>query len=264
MMQEDNNSILVETIVNEQKKKIIKKRVNHECLLKYYTEDINIIEIATDEVGRGPLFGRVYAAAVILPKDGDFIHLLMKDSKKFTSQKKIQEVSDYIKENAIAWHIHYEDEKTIDNINILQASQQAMRVCIIKLIQKVSDSFTNANEKLPIKLLIDGDYFNPLLFFNKSSQKMENINFECIKGGDNKYSSIAAASIIAKVARDKYIKDLCVEYPYLIERYSLDSNKGYGSKKHIDGIKKYGITEWHRKTFGICKSTFIKVDKVDK
>ena len=87
---------------------------------------------------------------------------------------------------------------------------------------------------------------------------MENINFECIKGGDNKYSSIAAASIIAKVARDKYIKDLCVEYPYLIERYSLDSNKGYGSKKHIDGIKKYGITEWHRKTFGICKSTFIK------
>ena len=70
---------------------------------------------------------------------------------------------------------------------------------------------------------------------------------------ESKYSSIAAASILAKVERDKYIDDLCEENPYLIERYSLNSNKGYGSKKHIDGIKKYGITEWHRKSFGICK-----------
>jgi ribonuclease HII len=74
-----------------------------------------------------------------------------------------------------------------------------------------------------------------------------------IEGGDNKYTSIAAASILAKVERDKYIEELCVENPELIELYGIDSNKGYGSKKHMDGIKKYGITKWHRKTFGICK-----------
>ena len=72
-------------------------------------------------------------------------------------------------------------------------------------------------------------------------------------GGDNKYTSIAAASILAKVSRDKYIEELCIQNPELIERYSIDSNKGYGSKKHMEGIKKYGITKWHRKTFGICK-----------
>ena len=75
-----------------------------------------------------------------------------------------------------------------------------------------------------------------------------------IKGGDNKYASIAAASILAKVERDLYIEELCVAHPTLNERYDIASNKGYGTKPHMDGIEKYGITEWHRKTFGICKS----------
>ena len=74
-----------------------------------------------------------------------------------------------------------------------------------------------------------------------------------IEGGDNKYTSIAAASILAKVERDKYIEELCISNPELIEYYGIDSNKGYGSKKHMDGIKQHGITKWHRKTFGICK-----------
>jgi ribonuclease HII len=74
-----------------------------------------------------------------------------------------------------------------------------------------------------------------------------------IEGGDNKYTSIAAASILAKVERDSYIEELCIQNPELIEHYGIDSNKGYGSKKHMDGIKQYGITKWHRKTFGICK-----------
>jgi ribonuclease HII len=74
-----------------------------------------------------------------------------------------------------------------------------------------------------------------------------------IEGGDNKYTSIAAASILAKTERDKYIEELCKENPELVERYDINSNKGYGSKKHMDGIKQYGITKWHRKTFGICK-----------
>lgn len=74
-----------------------------------------------------------------------------------------------------------------------------------------------------------------------------------IEGGDNKYTSIAAASILAKVARDEYIQELCKENPELNEKYDIENNKGYGTKKHLDGIMKFGITEWHRKTFGICK-----------
>ena len=231
----------------------IKKQIN--ILNKYSDKDIKY-EIGVDEVGRGPLFGRVYASAVILPKDDNFDFSRMKDSKKFTSNKKIQEVSDYIKENAIAWSVQYEDENTIDNINILQASQLAMHNCINKIIQKYkyeiyNDTDDNANS---VKLLIDGNYFKPFMIINPIKNILDSVNYECIEGGDNKYCSIAAASILAKVERDKYILELCEKYPYLVERYSLDTNKGYGSKKHREGIEKYGITEWHRKTFGICRN----------
>ena len=82
---------------------------------------------------------------------------------------------------------------------------------------------------------------------------IENFKYTCIEGGDNKYSAIAAASILAKVSRDAYIDELCQENPYLVDKYGIDSNKGYGAKKHLDGIRQHGITEWHRKTFGICK-----------
>ena len=75
----------------------------------------------------------------------------------------------------------------------------------------------------------------------------------CVKGGDNKYTCIAAASILAKYSRDEYIKVLCEEHPYLIERYNLLKNKGYGATKHMEGIKTHGITEWHRKSFAPCK-----------
>jgi ribonuclease HII len=94
--------------------------------------------------------------------------------------------------------------------------------------------------------LVDGNYFNPFT-------EVETIKYKMIEGGDNKYTSIAAASILAKTERDKYIEELCKENPELVERYDINSNKGYGSKKHMDGIKQYGITKWHRKTFGICK-----------
>jgi ribonuclease HII len=89
---------------------------------------------------------------------------------------------------------------------------------------------------------------------NKNTNKIESIRHTCIEGGDNKYVAIAAASILAKVERDKYIEELCLKYPELIEHYSIDNNKGYGAKKHIEGIKQYGITLWHRKSFGICKN----------
>jgi ribonuclease HII len=124
----------------------------------------------------------------------------------------------------------------------------------IKKDNSIDDnSIDNNNYKF--QLLIDGNYFNPVKII--SSNKIEFIPHVCIEGGDNKYTSIAAASILAKVSRDNYIDELVKENPELIEKYGIDSNKGYGAKKHIDGIKQNGITKWHRKTFGICKNYFI-------
>jgi ribonuclease HII len=223
-----------------------KKRIVQQPLKTYFNEDINIIECGIDEAGRGPMFGRVYAGLAILPKDDTFDHSLMKDSKKFHSKKKIEQVAEYIKEHAIAWAVEYEDEQTIDDINILQATQSAMHKCIKTILKKLE----NIDNML---LLVDGNYFKPYSILNSSKTKLEYIKYQMIEGGDNKYTSIAAASILAKVERDKYIEELCSLNPELIERYAIDSNKGYGSKKHMDGIKQYGITKWHRKTFGICK-----------
>jgi len=227
------------------------KVVDTTCLLKkFYHSDLNIVEIGADEAGRGPMFGRVYSGAVVLPKDDSFDHYKMKDSKKFTSKnpKKIQEVADYIKTHAIAWAVEYEDECVIDEINILQATQSAMHKAIRSVMKQIKDLDTNN-----LFLLIDGNYFKQLTVFNKSNNRIENAKFETVEGGDNKFTSIAAASILAKVERDKYIEELCLENPELVEKYGIDSNTGYGSKIHMDGIKKYGITKWHRRTFGLCK-----------
>jgi ribonuclease HII len=234
---------------------ILKKtRVKKEVvpLQKYYLEDPSIIEIGVDEVGRGPMFGRVYTAAVILPKDDSFNHAIIKDSKKFTSKKKITEVAEYIRENALGWFISYEDETTIDTINILQATQKSMHASILGIKKQYTNA--NPNSSTKFQLLIDGNYFNPMTVMNKQRGIIEVESHVCIEGGDDKYTCIAAASILAKVARDEYIDELCKMYPELIEKYGIDSNKGYGSKKHMDGILEHGITIWHRRTFGICKN----------
>ena len=224
---------------NEKKKKNI--------LQTYYDINPDVFEIGVDEVGRGPLFGRVYTAAVILSKDNSFDHSKMKDSKLFHSKKKIAEVAEYIKQNAIAWSITFEDEKVIDNINILQATQKSMHKSILNTIQI---NYLNHKQKQDYHLLIDGNYFKAI---KMNPEYINNYNISCIEQGDNKFTAIAAASILAKVERDKYIEELCKENPELVEKYGIDSNKGYGSKKHLDGIKQNGITIWHRRTFGICK-----------
>lgn len=236
---------IIKEIIKEKRKRIVQPP-----LKKYFDEDISIIECGIDEAGRGPMFGRVYAGLVVLPKDDSFDHLQMKDSKKFHSKNKkiIEQVAEYIKANAIAWAVEYEDEQTIDEINILQATQSAMHKCIKTVLTKIPELQIEN-----ILLLVDGNYFKPYTVLNKTKTKMETIRYQMIEGGDNKYTSIAAASILAKVARDTYINDLCALNPELIEHYGIDSNKGYGSKKHMDGIKQHGITKWHRKTFGICK-----------
>jgi ribonuclease HII len=230
----------------------VKKQRNVQKPLKQaFDQDTTIIEIGIDEAGRGPMFGRVYAGVAVLPKDDSFDHSQMKDSKKFHSKKKIEQVADYIKQNAIAWAVAYEDEQTIDDINILQATQSAMHKGVKNVLSQLSQ-LTDINYD-KILLLVDGNYFKPFTILNKNKTKLETIKYQMIEGGDNKYTAIAAASILAKVERDSYIDKLCEENPELIEHYGIDSNKGYGSKKHMDGIKQHGITKWHRKTFGICK-----------
>ena len=202
-------------------------------------EDPALLEIGVDEVGRGSLLGRVYTGAVILPPpSSDFDFGKMKDSKKFHSSKKIQETAQYIRENAVAWTVTYRDETRIDEINILQATQESMH-------ESIQEILTLMPQCGNFHLLIDGNYFKP--FLNPP------IQHTCLEGGDNAYCSIAAASILAKVARDQYIMDLCKEHPDLQEKYNLESNKGYGTKKHREGILTHGITKWHRKTFGCCK-----------
>tara|TARA_A100001388_G_C28737608_1_gene485021 strand:+ start:461 stop:1123 length:663 start_codon:yes stop_codon:yes gene_type:complete len=211
-------------------------------LKKNLTDNENIIEIGVDEAGRGPMLGRVYSAAVILPKDDNFKHELMKDSKKFSSEKKINEVANYIKNNAIMWNVSYCSEEEIDNVNIRNATHNTMHKSIRDLID-VDKQY---------HLLIDGNDFKPFTIFNNIN--LIQIPHTCIKSGDNTYTSIAAASILAKVERDKYIHDLCNENPDLDEKYSISKNKGYGTKEHMDGIMKYGISKFHRKTFGICRN----------
>jgi ribonuclease HII len=237
--------------------KVLKEKTKN-ILKSCHNQDEKVFEIGVDEAGRGPLFGRVYTAAVILPKDDSFDYSKVKDSKKFHSKKKIEEAAEYVKNNALTWHVSYEDEKKIDEINILQATQLSMHNSIIEARKKYNKILKLSGKKEKIdynfSLLIDGNYFNPITIFNKETNKIETIPYMTVEGGDNKYASIAAASILAKVERDKYIEELCDNNPELIQHYGIDSNKGYGAKRHIDGIKEHGITIWHRRSFAPCKN----------
>ncbi len=178
------------------------------------------IEVGVDEVGRGCLAGPVIAAAVILPRD--FSNDLLNDSKKLTDSKRNQ-LYPIIKEEALAWGIGIVDNVEIDKINILNATYKAMHLAIDQLKVK------------PELMLIDGNRFKTNL----------EIPYECIVKGDGKFLSIAAASILAKVYRDDLMVELAEKHPY----YDWGSNKGYPTKKHRAGIKEYGLTDLHRKSF---------------
>jgi ribonuclease HII len=187
--------------------------------------------IGIDEAGRGPLFGRVYSAAVIISHRNPEI----KDSKKLTS-KKIKELASYIKEHAIAWKICWSSEQEIDEMNILQATMKSMCACINELQIKQPEEHI---------ICVDGPYFN-------RGDINAGLQHKCIPGGDSLVYEISCAGILAKDARDEYIRELCQLEPTLCH-YHINDNKGYGAKKHIDAIMRFGITKWHRKTFGPCK-----------
>lgn len=185
-----------------------------------YNNGINFIA-GIDEVGRGPLVGPVVTAAVILPKD--FYDERINDSKKLT-EKKRELLYDVIMENAISVGVGISSEDVIDEINILNATKRAMLEAVNNLSIK------------PEHLLIDAVKLNT------------DIPQTSIIKGDAKSESIAAASIIAKVTRDRMMIELDKIHP----EYDFKHNKGYGTKKHIEAIRKYGIIKEHRKTFAPC------------
>ena len=205
----------------------------------FYLE--NTIEAGVDEAGRGPLFGRLYIGAAILPQDNSFDHSLMRDSKKLSERKRLI-AYDYIREYAIDYATYFVESAAIDADNIYTSTLTGMHKVLDKLLVK------------PEHILVDGSSFIPYC------QNKKRISHLCITGGDDKYTPIAAASILAKVERDQYIQKLCKQQPTLDEYYHLSSNKGYGTAQHMEGIKKYGIMPQHRKTFGICKQFAYKME----
>ena len=213
-----------------------------------YSNDQSI-EIGIDEAGRGPMFGRVYAAAVVLPpEDSEFKFELMKDSKKFSSEKKIAEVAAHIKDGAAAWAVEWCDEKTIDKENIRNATFLAMHKCIKTILRKLSNPDLSNT-----RLLVDGNGFKPFVLFDANTGRHSCAPHVCVTQGDNSYCAIAAASVLAKTERDLYIESLCDSEPKLDEFYSIRKNKGYGTKAHLEGISKHGLSPWHRRSYGICK-----------
>ena len=173
-----------------------------------------------DEVGRGPLAGPVVVASVIMPLNDDDIIQGVNDSKK-VSEKNREVLFDKIKEKAIAYRIEWADEKIIDELNILQATTRCMTNAI------------NSLDVAPDIVLIDA--VNPDC----------NYPVEAIIKGDAKSYSIACASILAKVARDRYMREIDEKYP----EYGFKDNKGYGSAKHIEALKTVGPCPIHRKSF---------------
>ena len=178
------------------------------------------IEAGCDEAGRGCLAGPVVAAAVILPKD--YENILLNDSKKLSALAR-EKLRPVIENEALAWAVAFVDNNEIDDINILNASFLAMHRAVDKLHQ------------VPELLLIDGNRFNP----------HADIKHECFIKGDGRFLSIAAASILAKTYRDEYMMKLDNDYP----GYGWKNNMGYPTTEHRDGIKKLGITTYHRKSF---------------
>ena len=180
----------------------------------------HILECGTDEAGRGCLAGPVTAAAVILPRD--FENALLNDSKKL-SEKQRAALAPIIEKEALCFHVVHLEPIIIDDINILNASIQAMQESILQLTPQ------------PEFIIVDGNRFKPV----------GKIPFQTIIKGDGKYLSIAAASILAKNYRDAYMDRIHEEYPM----YQWNKNKGYPTQEHREAIQQFGITPYHRKSF---------------
>ena len=183
------------------------------------------LEAGCDEAGRGPLAGPVYAAAVILP--AGFYHPLLNDSKQMT-EKAREELRPLIEAEAVAWAVEAVQADEIDKLNILWASVTGMQRAVLRL------------DPAPDFLLVDGNKFRP---FGRYGFK----DFRTVVHGDAMFTSIAAASVLAKTHRDEFMRKLAAEYP----EYGWDRNMGYPTPEHIEAIRRYGYTPWHRKSFHV-------------
>ena len=179
-----------------------------------------VLECGTDEAGRGCLAGPVTAAAVLLPEN--FEMSLLNDSKQL-SEKIREALKPLIEKQAISFSVTHLSPLVIDEINILNASIQAMQESIMKL------------DPTPLYIIVDGNRFKPI----------NNIPYNTIVKGDSKYMSIAAASVLAKTYRDDYMNKIHEEFPM----YNWKQNKGYPTKEHREAIRKYGTTKYHRMSF---------------
>ena len=193
-------------------------------MLKSNFSDSNF-EAGVDEAGRGSLAGPLTAAAVILPKD--YENDALDDSKKLSEKKRFQ-LKSIIEKDSIDFAVFFISPFIIDKINILNSTFKAMHGALNNL------------KTIPSFIVVDGNKF----------KKFKNINHKCVVKGDAKYQNIAAASILAKTYRDSYMIDQHNRFPV----FGWDKNKGYGTEFHITNIKKYGISELHRKSFVIKKS----------
>lgn len=180
----------------------------------------DLLEAGCDEAGRGPLAGPVFAAAVILPRE--FRHPLLDDSKKMT-EKAREELRGIIEKEAVAWAVEAVSPEEIDRINILAASIAGMQRAVLRLSVR------------PQLLLIDGNRFKPFGEFS----------YKTVVHGDATYASIAAASVLAKTHRDEYMRRIALEYP----QYGWDRNMGYPTAEHIEAIRTFGLTPYHRRSF---------------
>ncbi len=196
-----------------------------------YYETGGILVAGCDEAGRGCLAGPVYAAAVIFA-DG-YCHPQINDSKKLTANQR-EKLAQVIEMDSLACGIGVSDAMEIDQINILQASITAMHRALDSL--KVRPEF----------IIADGNRF----------RSYQSIPHQCIVGGDGKYLSIAAASILAKVYRDRYMEQISQEYPL----YGWHANKGYPTRVHIEAVRSIGMSPYHRKTFRIQQQLSLKFD----
>lgn len=210
----------------------------------------NLLEAGCDEAGRGPLAGPVFAAAVILPKD--FHHPQLNDSKRMTGPAR-DRLRAVIETEAIAFKVVAAGAEEIDSINILNASIACMQRAVMGL------------PVCPGYLLIDGNRFRTFSYILQmqdgltemteeekakalqAAERYDRIPYSCIVKGDARFAPIAAASVLAKTYRDEYMRRLAIEYP----EYGWDRNMGYPTREHIEAIRKFGLTPYHRKSFHI-------------
>ena len=185
----------------------------------------DLLEAGCDEAGRGPLAGPVYAAAVIMPKD--FHHPLLNDSKQMT-EKNRDLLRPIIEREAVAWAVEAVQAEEIDTLNILWASVTGMQRAVLRL------------DPRPQFLLIDGNKFRPFEGYGFK-------DYRTVVHGDATYASIAAASVLAKTHRDEFMRKIATDYP----EYGWDRNMGYPTPEHIEAIRRYGYTPWHRKSFTV-------------